>query len=112
MCESNEVGRLNQLGFVGMQKEVEGLLSYKARNSDPLRVPNYYNVLYSWYISRGDYRSGESCTNSRSSSASWGYHVSTGAPIWGKRHPQDIGVRPRSHASPELSRGYYGTQND
>ena len=59
MCESNEVGRLNQLGFVGMQKDVEGLLSYKARNSDPLRFPNYYKMLYSWYISRGDYRSGD-----------------------------------------------------
>lgn len=60
MCEANEVGRLNQLSFIGLQKEVENLLSYKARNSDPLRFPNYYKVLYSWYISRGDYRSGES----------------------------------------------------
>lgn len=60
MCEQNEVGRLNSLGFVGMQKDVEALLSYKARNSDPLRFPNYYKVLYSWHISRGDYRSGES----------------------------------------------------
>lgn len=60
MCEHNEVGRLNALSFVGMQKDVERLLSYKARNSDPLRFPNYYKVLYSWHISRGDYRSGES----------------------------------------------------
>lgn len=59
MCEHNEVGRLNSLGFVGMQKDVEALLSFKARNSDPLRFPNYYKVLYSWHISRGDYRSGE-----------------------------------------------------
>ena len=59
MCESNEVGRLNSLGFVGFQKEVEATLWFKARFSDPLRFPNYYKVLYSWHISRGDYRSGQ-----------------------------------------------------
>ncbi|RXK41625.1 hypothetical protein M231_01124 [Tremella mesenterica] len=57
MCENNEVGRLTALGFIGLQKEVEALLGFKARNSDPLRFPNYYKVLYSWHISRGDYRS-------------------------------------------------------
>ena len=57
MCEANEVGRLNALSFVGFQQEVEKLLSFKARHSDPLRHPNYYKVLYSWHISRGDYRS-------------------------------------------------------
>ncbi|ORY31381.1 nucleoporin Nup120/160-domain-containing protein [Naematelia encephala] len=56
MCEANEVGRLNSLGFVGFQKDVEVILDFKARNSDPLRFPNYYKVLYSWHISRGDYR--------------------------------------------------------
>jgi len=60
MCENNEVGRLNALGFIGFQQKVEELLSFKARNSDPLRYPNYYKVLYSWHISRGDYRSGAS----------------------------------------------------
>lgn len=57
MCEANEIGRLNSLGFIGFQKEVEERLNFKARNSDPLRTPNYYDVLYSWHISRGDYRS-------------------------------------------------------
>ncbi|GMK57727.1 hypothetical protein CspeluHIS016_0405610 [Cutaneotrichosporon spelunceum] len=57
MCEANEIGRLNSLGFIGFQKEVEERLNFKARNSDPLRTPNYYEVLYSWHISRGDYRS-------------------------------------------------------
>ena len=57
MCEANEVGQLNSLGFVGFQQEVEKLLSFKARHSDPLRFPNYYKVLYSWHISRGDHRS-------------------------------------------------------
>lgn len=57
MCEANEVGRLTTLGFIGLQKEAEAILSFKARNSDPLRFPNYYKVLYTWHISRGDYRS-------------------------------------------------------
>ncbi|WVQ72883.1 hypothetical protein IAR50_002444 [Cryptococcus sp. DSM 104548] len=57
MCERNEVGRLNALGFIGFQREVEELLRFKARNSDPLRTPNYYKVLYSWHITRGDYKS-------------------------------------------------------
>ncbi|WVR06261.1 hypothetical protein IAU60_003291 [Kwoniella sp. DSM 27419] len=57
MCENSEVGRLNSLGFIGFQKDVEELLRFKARNSNPLRTPNYYKVLYSWHISRGDYRS-------------------------------------------------------
>lgn len=57
MCEANEIGRLNSLGFIGFQKDVEERLNFKARNSDPLRTPNYYEVLYSWHISRGDYRS-------------------------------------------------------
>lgn len=59
MCEKNEVGRLNSLGFIGFQTDVEELLRFKARNSDPLRKPNYYKVLYSWHVTRGDYRSGE-----------------------------------------------------
>ncbi|WWD18377.1 hypothetical protein CI109_102827 [Kwoniella shandongensis] len=57
MCENNEVGRLNTLGFIGFQKDVEEMLRFKARNSDPLRFPNYYKVLYSWHLTRGDYRS-------------------------------------------------------
>ncbi|OXB37292.1 hypothetical protein LQV05_003644 [Cryptococcus neoformans] len=57
MCEKNEVGRLNSLGFIGFQRDVEELLRFKARNSDPLRRPNYYKVLYSWHVTRGDYRS-------------------------------------------------------
>ncbi len=60
MCENNQVGRLNSLGFIGFQDKVEDMLKFKARNSDPLRFPNYYKVLYSWHISRGNYRSGMS----------------------------------------------------
>jgi nuclear pore complex protein Nup160 len=59
MCECNEIGRLNAMSFVGLQQDVEHILGFKARNSDPLRFPNYYKVLYSWHISRGDYRSGQ-----------------------------------------------------
>ncbi len=93
MCESSEVGRLNSLGFVGFQKDVEAILSFKARNSDPLRFPNYYKVLYSWHISKGDYRSGQwpglpsVITNERS----WRDHVSSRSAICGSTQQQDPG---------------------
>ncbi|WVN88766.1 uncharacterized protein L203_103979 [Cryptococcus depauperatus CBS 7841] len=57
MCEHDEIGRFNSLGFVNYQKNVEDVLRFKARHSDPLRTPNYYKVLYSWQITRGNYRS-------------------------------------------------------
>lgn len=57
MCEAGQVGRLTRLGFIGFQRDVEERLTFKARNSDPLKAPNYYRVLYSWHIARGDYRS-------------------------------------------------------
>lgn len=57
MCEAGQVGRLARLGFIGFQRDVEERLTFKARNSDPLKAPNYYRVLYSWHIARGDYRS-------------------------------------------------------
>lgn len=59
MCEANQVGELLKFGFVGFQKEVESLLQFKARHSDPLRPPHYHQVLYSWHVTRGDYRSGQ-----------------------------------------------------
>lgn len=58
MCESNEVELLMSFNFVGFSDEVEDALSFKARNADPLKRPLYSQVLYSWYIQRGDYRQG------------------------------------------------------
>lgn len=54
------MGQLLEFGFVGFQKDVEAQLGFKARHSDPLKPPHYHQVLYSWHVTRGDYRSGES----------------------------------------------------
>jgi nuclear pore complex protein Nup160 len=59
MCEANQVGQLLKFGFVGFQKDIEATLSFKARYSDPLKPPHYHQVLYSWHVTRGDYRSGK-----------------------------------------------------
>lgn len=58
MCEENAVDRLMILNFAGLVDEVEGALAFKARNADPRIRPFYSRILYTWYISRGDYRNG------------------------------------------------------
>lgn len=60
MCEADAVDRLLALNFVSFSEDVEAALSFKSRNADPLSRPLYSNVLYSWYIYRGDFRSGTS----------------------------------------------------
>ncbi|SOV01435.1 related to nuclear pore complex protein Nup160 [Ustilago sp. UG-2017a] len=57
MCEEGHIQPLLQFTFPGLQSEVEKTLSFKARNSDPLAVPNYYSVLYSYHVFRGDLKS-------------------------------------------------------
>ncbi|SNX81972.1 related to nuclear pore complex protein Nup160 [Melanopsichium pennsylvanicum] len=57
MCEEGHIQPLLHFTFPGLQSEVEMTLSFKARNSDPLSVPNYYAVLYSYHIFRGDLKS-------------------------------------------------------
>lgn len=59
MCEANAVDRLMSLNFVGLPNEVENALSFKVRNADPLSRPLYPQVLYAWYVFRGDFRNGE-----------------------------------------------------
>lgn len=83
MCEANQVGELLKFGFVGFQKEVENLLQFKARHSDPLRPPHYHQVLYSWHVTRGDYRSGQYDQPTLVSllTCSCGCNVSTGKEI-------------------------------
>ncbi|KAF8574446.1 hypothetical protein K439DRAFT_1399027 [Ramaria rubella] len=56
MCEANAVDRLMSLNFVGLPNEVENALSFKVRNADPLSRPMYPQVLYAWYVFRGDFR--------------------------------------------------------
>ncbi|PWZ01373.1 hypothetical protein BCV70DRAFT_198803 [Testicularia cyperi] len=57
MCEEGRIQPLLNFTFPGLQREVERTLSFKARNSDPLSMPNYYSVLYSYHIFRGDLKS-------------------------------------------------------
>lgn len=77
LCESGRASSLcsSQFPFVGLQEEVEKTLEFKARNSDIGEcvrkstsssdedgtgkfVPNYYQILYSYSIFKGNYRSG------------------------------------------------------
>lgn len=58
MCEEHAVDRLMSYNFAGLAGEVEDALSFKARNADPQIRPFYSRILYTWYISRGDYRNG------------------------------------------------------
>lgn len=60
MCEENAVDRLMALNFAGLADEVEDALAFKARNADPRIRPFYSRILYTWFVSRGDYRNGES----------------------------------------------------
>ncbi|PWN18877.1 hypothetical protein BCV69DRAFT_52215 [Microstroma glucosiphilum] len=59
MCEADQVSLLLSYNFAGLQTEVERNLSFKARNCDPraLTGPNYYHILYSYHMQRGDFTS-------------------------------------------------------
>ncbi|KAH9817318.1 nucleoporin Nup120/160-domain-containing protein [Melampsora americana] len=57
MCEANEIDQLLRFSFLGLQNEFERTISFRARNSDPMSTPNYYQVLYAYHITKGDYRS-------------------------------------------------------
>jgi len=59
MCEELAIERLMSFNFVGLVDEVEGLLSFKARNTNPRVQPFYSRILYTWYVTHGDYRNGE-----------------------------------------------------
>ncbi|KAJ1799176.1 hypothetical protein LPJ59_002014, partial [Coemansia sp. RSA 2399] len=50
-----------RLSFAGLQEDVERSLLFKARHSDILvSRPNYYKILYSFHIHRGNYRNAAS----------------------------------------------------
>jgi nuclear pore complex protein Nup160 len=59
MCEANEVDKLLRFSWTGLQIEFEKTISFRARNSDPLGLPNYFSILYAYHINRADYRSGK-----------------------------------------------------
>ncbi|KAJ1668349.1 hypothetical protein IW140_000347 [Coemansia sp. RSA 1813] len=61
LCERNGgVAVLCRLSFSGLQEDVERSLLFKARHSDILAKPNYYRILYSFHIYRGNYRNAAS----------------------------------------------------
>lgn len=57
MCETGHVSQLLDFNFAGLQSEVERNLSFKARNCDPTALPNYFHILYSYHVHRGDFKS-------------------------------------------------------
>jgi nuclear pore complex protein Nup160 len=59
LCEDDEVDKLCAYAFLDLQTEVEQTLQFKARNTDVFSGPNYYRIMYSYYVMRGDYRSGK-----------------------------------------------------
>jgi nuclear pore complex protein Nup160 len=60
MCQDNEVERLLRFTFSGLEREFENMLEFRARNSDPLVVPNYHRIYYAYHMRRGNYRAGKS----------------------------------------------------
>ncbi|KAI7942055.1 hypothetical protein MJO28_012082 [Puccinia striiformis f. sp. tritici] len=41
---------LEEFSWSGLQTEFEKTIAFKARNSDPLSVPNYFGILYAYHI--------------------------------------------------------------
>ncbi|KAJ2890007.1 hypothetical protein IWW38_004369, partial [Coemansia aciculifera] len=61
LCErEGGVAMLCRLSFPGLHEEVERNLLFKARHSDLLGKPNYYRILYSFHVYRGNYRNAAS----------------------------------------------------
>lgn len=59
MCDSGNADLLLKYGFVGLQDEFEKCLSFRARNANPLALPDNYKILYAWQCILNDYRGGE-----------------------------------------------------
>ncbi|KAI5824156.1 hypothetical protein K523DRAFT_285520 [Schizophyllum commune Tattone D] len=55
ICESGAIPKLVSLDLSPFQADVEEALSFKARNVDPRVRPHYSKVLYTWFMSRGNY---------------------------------------------------------
>lgn len=61
MCEKGKLSFLNELPYVEMVNDVDDILQQKARTSDIMQQPNYYEILYAFHIFRGNYNKGISC---------------------------------------------------
>ncbi|KAJ2100212.1 hypothetical protein GGI09_002385 [Coemansia sp. S100] len=61
LCErEGGVATLCRLSFPGLHEHVEENLLFKARHSDLLAKPNYFRILYSFHVYRGNYRNAAS----------------------------------------------------
>lgn len=111
MCENGQVEALTRYSFAGMEADLERNLAFRARNSDPLATPNYYKILYTYNISKDDYRSGES-RESRivqvfvltPRARSRYHHVSASSKDIGYSHETCIFQRASDTSVPKLSR--------
>ena len=50
LCEEHAIEHLMSFNFLSVVDEVEGSLSFKARNADPRIQPFYSRILYTWYV--------------------------------------------------------------
>ncbi|WFC97677.1 hypothetical protein MYAM1_000396 [Malassezia yamatoensis] len=57
LCEASALPTLFRLHLGEWQPRVERVLSFKARNAEPLSFPNYFQILYAYHVARGDYKS-------------------------------------------------------
>ncbi|GAA5990570.1 hypothetical protein JCM5350_001037, partial [Sporobolomyces pararoseus] len=62
VCENGASSLITTLPFVGLESDLERNLAFRARNSDPITqtstsAPDYYKILYSFHVSKGDFRS-------------------------------------------------------
>jgi hypothetical protein len=59
LCDVQRIDLLLQFPFTAtLRNELESQLEFRARNTDPRAVPSFSKVIYSFQISRGDFRSG------------------------------------------------------
>jgi len=56
ICETGATHLFTDLSFAGATEQLESALTQKARDADCLDQPSYPYILYSWYLSKGDYR--------------------------------------------------------
>jgi nuclear pore complex protein Nup160 len=56
MAETGHLSEMMSFPFNGMVDQVASILRDKARRSDVTEQPNFYRILYSFHVTRGNYR--------------------------------------------------------
>lgn len=59
MCDAGAERQLCRMPFHSMEGDFVASLVFKARNSNVADRPNYYHVLYAYFVGRGDYKNGK-----------------------------------------------------